>query len=93
MVVRCLCQTGNGSISTQEVLYNVSHYETNDTFCCSGACAGDHVGPNQQGHEDRRGGMTLIHMATQQPARVEATQESLTPKDWERLRQVHRRAR
>lgn len=58
------------------------------------------------------GGMTLIHMATQQPARVEAmvligstiyfpeqarvimrqsTIESLTPQDWERLRQHHKR--
>jgi pimeloyl-ACP methyl ester carboxylesterase len=58
------------------------------------------------------GGMTLIHMATQQPSRVEAmvligatiyfpeqaraimrksTVQSLTPKDWERLRQVHKR--
>ena len=57
------------------------------------------------------GGMTLIHMATQQPARVEAmaligatiyfteetraiqrerTIESLTPEDWERLRERHK---
>jgi pimeloyl-ACP methyl ester carboxylesterase len=57
------------------------------------------------------GGMTLLHMATQQPSRVEAmvligatiyfpeqarvimrqcTVESLTPEDYERLRQIHK---
>ena len=64
-----------------------------------------------QGMGISTGGMTLVHMATQQPSRVEAmvligatiyfpeearvimrksTVESLTPQEWERLRQTHK---
>lgn len=71
----------------------------------------DHLGINRfQAMGISSGGMTLLHMATQQPDRIEAmvligaasyfgeetraiqrerTVESLTPEDWEELRQHH----